>query len=507
VTSAASRSLSADVVVIGSGMGGGTTALALARRGVDVLVLERGERLPREPENWSPRAVFAERRYKPAERWLDGAGRSFAPGVHYVVGGSTKVYGASLPRFRERDFTAVEHLDGISPAWPFGYADLEPYYGEAERIYRVHGTTGEDPTEPWRSAPFPYPAIEHEPYVAALADRLRAQGVNPSSNAMGVDRREGGLCIRCATCDGFPCRLGAKSDAETCAIDPAIATGRARLATGMRVRRLVTDGSGRRVERLDVDGPSGPVTVQGGRFVLAAGAVNSAALLLASAGAQHPAGLANSSGQVGRNFMMHNNAHIVAVDVGRRNDVTFQKTLSVNDWYHDGGDGFPLGAMQLIGKVQGVMMKGAAPRGVPRAILDRVAGRSVEWLIMGEDLPSPDSRVTLDAAGRITTARVARGVRSHRLLLARAKRLLRSAGYDAILTQHFDIAMNSHQCGTVVSGADPATSVLDPWCKAHDLENLWVVDGGFFPSSAAMNPALTIAAQALRAVAESDLAG
>jgi choline dehydrogenase-like flavoprotein len=501
------KSLSADVVIIGSGMGGGTTALALARRGVDVLVLERGVRLPREPENWSPHAVFAARRYKPAEQWLDGAGRAFAPGVHYVVGGSTKVYGASLPRFREHDFAAVEHLDGSSPAWPFGYADLEPCYGEAERIYRVHGTTGEDPTEPWRSTPFPFPALEHEPYVAELASRLREHGVNPSANAMGVDRREGGTCIRCATCDGFPCRLGAKSDAETCGIDPAIATGHARLATGMRVRRIVSDRSGRRVEHLLVDGRDGPVTVTGGKFVLAAGAVNSAALLLASADAQHPAGLANSSGQVGRNFMMHNNAHVVAIDLDRRNDVTFQKTLSVNDWYGDGGDGFPLGAMQLIGKVQGVMMKGAAPRGVPRAILHRVAGRSVEWLIMAEDLPSAESRVLVDRNGRITTARVARGVRTHRRLLARAKRLLRAAGYDAIFTQHFDIGMNSHQCGTVVSGTDPATSVLDPWCRTHEVENLWVIDGGFFPSSAAMNPALTIAAQAIRVVAESDLAG
>ena len=501
------KSLSADVVIIGSGMGGGTTALALARRGVDVLVLERGERLPREPENWSPHAVFAARRYKPAEQWLDGTGRAFAPGVHYVVGGSTKVYGASLPRFREHDFTAVEHLDGSSPAWPFGYGDLEPYYGEAERMYRVHGTTGEDPTEPWRSTPFPFPALEHEPYVAELASRLRAHGVNPSANAMGVDRREGGTCIRCATCDGFPCRVGAKSDAETCGIDPAIATGHARLTTGMRVRRIVSDRSGRRAEHLLVDSRDGPVTVTGGKFVLAAGAVNSAALMLASADARHPAGLANSSGMVGRNFMMHNNAHVVALDLDRRNDVTFQKTLSVNDWYRDGGDGFPLGAMQLIGKVQGVMMKAAAPRGVPRAVLDRVAGRSVEWLIMGEDLPSPESRVIVDGDGRIRTARVARGVRTHRRLLARAKRLLRAAGYDAIFTQHFDIGMNSHQCGTVVSGADPATSVLDPWCRTHDVENLWVIDGGFFPSSAAMNPALTIAAQAIRVVAESDLAG
>jgi choline dehydrogenase-like flavoprotein len=239
--------------------------------------------------------------------------------------------------------------------------------------------------------------------------------------------------------------------------------------------------------------------VTGAKFVLAAGAVNSAALLLGS-------DLANYSGQVGRNFMMHNNAHIVAVDLNRKNDVTFQKTLSVNDWYLDGGDGYPLGALQLIGKVQGVMMKTPAPRGVPAAVLNQIARRSVEWLVMAEDLPDRDNRVTVDGAGTITTARVARGARTHRRLLERAKRMLRSAGYDAVLTQHFDISMNSHQCGTVVAGTDPATSVLDPWCRSHDLENLWVIDAGFFPSSAAMNPALTIAAQALRVVAESGLA-
>ena len=291
---------------------------------------------------------------------------------------------------------------------------------------------------------------------------------------------------------------GGQSDAETCAIDPALATRHARLQTGVRVRRIVADG--RRVDHLLADGPGGPLKVTGGKFVLAAGAVNSAALLLASDG------LANGSGQVGRNLMMHNNAHIVAIDINRRNDVTFQKTLSVNDWYSDGGDGFPLGAMQLIGKVQGTMMKGVAPSGVPRAVLDQLARRSVEWLIMGEDLPHPESRVTIDGAGRISTTRIARGAHTHRRLLKRAKRLLRAAGYDAVLTQQFDISMNSHQCGTILAGTNPATSALDPWCKAHDLDNLWVVDGSFFPSSAAMNPALTIAAQALRAVAESDLA-
>jgi choline dehydrogenase-like flavoprotein len=497
--------LSASVVVIGSGMGGSTTALALARRGVDVLVLERGDRLPREPQNWDPREVFIGRRYKPAERWQDGAGATFAPGVHYVVGGNTKVYGASLPRFRAADFAPVEHLEGTSPGWPFSYADLEPYYAQAEEVYRVHGGTGEDPTEPWRSGPFPYPAMEHETYIADLAGRLRTQGVHPSANAMGLDLRDGGRCIRCNTCDGFPCRLGAKSDAETCALEPALATGAVRLLTGVRVRRLVTDPTGRRVDHLVAETAQGEVTVSGGRFVLAAGSVNSAALLLASADDDHPGGLANGSDQVGRNFMMHNNAHIAAVDVDRPNDVTFAKTLSVNDWYHDGGDGYPLGTLQLIGKVQGVMMKSWATR-VPLPVLNLLASRSVEWLVMSEDLPAPDNRVTLDATGGIVTRRTARGTRTHRELHGRAKRLLRAAGYDVVATQWFDISMNSHQCGTVVAGTDPATSVLDPWCRSHQVSNLWVIDGGFFPSSAAMNPALTIAAQALRVVAESDLA-
>jgi choline dehydrogenase-like flavoprotein len=496
--------LRADVVVIGSGMGGATTALALARRGVDVLVLERGRPVPREPENWSPRAVFIDRRYKPAEQWLDRRGRPFSPGVHYAVGGNTKVYGASLPRFREQDFSAVEHLEGTSPAWPFSYADIEPYYGQAEQIYLVHGSTGEDPTEPWRSRPFPFPALDHEPYVADLAERLRNQGVHPSANAMGVDWRDGGTCIRCRTCDGFPCRVGAKSDAETCALEPAVATGHVRVLTDAQVRRIATDRSGRNVEHVVVDTPQGRTTVSGERFVLAAGAVNSAALLLASADDKHPKGLANGSDQVGRNFMMHNNAHVAAIDLNRHNPVVFQKTLSVNDWYADGGDGYPLGTMQLLGKVQGVMMKSWATR-VPLSVLNQVARRSVEWLVMAEDLPSADNRVTVDASGTITTARVARGTGTHRRLHRRAKRLLRDAGYDAVATQHFDISMNSHQCGTVVAGADPATSVLDPWCRAHEVANLWVVDGGFFPSSAAMNPALTIAAQALRVVAESDL--
>ncbi len=494
-----------DVVIVGSGMGGSTLAWALAGRGARVLVLERGERLPREPQNTSPSEVFLRRRYKPAETWRDGTGRSFAPGVHYVVGGNTKVYGASLPRFRESDFEAVEHCEGTSPAWPLRYSDLEPYYGQAEALYRVHGTDagiGADPGASWRSSPFPYPAMPHEPYIAALADRLRAAGVHPVDNAMGVDLREGGSCIRCATCDGFPCLYGAKSDAEVCALDPALATGLVELRTGARVRRVVARNG--RVDHLVVETAVGVQQVSAGAYVLSAGAVNSAALLLASRDEDSPEGLANSSGQVGRHFMMHNNAHVAAVDLNRRNDVVFSKTLSVNDFYADGGDGYPLGTLQLIGKVQGVMMKSWATA-VPLPLLNGLAARSVEWLVMTEDLPDPDNRVTVAGDGTITTTRTARNTAPHRELHARARQLLRRCGYDAVFTQWFDISMNSHMCGTLRAGTDPATSVLDPWCRSHDLPNLWCVDGGFFPSSAAMNPALTIAAQALRVAAESDL--
>lgn len=493
---------SAHVVIVGSGMGGGTLAWGLAQRGIDTLVLERGEVLPREPQNWSPDAVFLERRYKPDETWLDDDGNEFHPGVHYVVGGNTKVYGASLPRLRERDFAETVFPSGVSPAWPFAYGDLEGYYGQAESLYRVHGTTGEDPSEPWRSSPFPYPPLPHEPYILETMGRLESQGLHPSSTSMGIDLRPGGTCVRCQTCDGFPCRLGAKSDAETCALEPALAGGSVRLLTGARIRSLEVDASGR-VTRLVGDIGGEPLVVEAGVAVLSAGAANSAALLLASRSERNPTGLANSSGLVGRNYMVHNNTHIAAVDPRRRNDVVFQKTLAVNDYYDDLGDGYPGGAMQLIGKVQGSMMKSHATR-APLRMLDRVADHSIEWVVMSEDLPSVHNRVTVDPDGRIQISWRRTNYDRHEAMLAQAKKVLHKAGYRAVFEQRFDISMNSHMCGTAVAGTDPRTSVLDPWCRSHDVPNLFVVDSAFFPSSGAQNPALTIAAQALRVAAESD---
>jgi choline dehydrogenase-like flavoprotein len=495
---------SAHVVIVGSGMGGGTLAWGLAQRGIDTLVVERGGVLPREPQNWSPEAVFVERRYKPDETWLDDDGNEFHPGVHYVVGGNTKVYGASLPRLRERDFAATLYPSGVSPAWPFAYDEIEQYYSQAESLYRVHGTTGEDPSEPWRSRPYPYPPMPHEPYITETIARLERQGLHPSSTSMGIDLRPGGGCIRCQTCDGFPCRLGAKSDAETCALGPALAGGSVRLVTEARIRSIELDGFGR-VAALhgDVDGE--PLVVEGGMFVLSAGAVNSAALLLGSRSITHPTGVANSSGLVGRNYMVHNNTHLAAIDPRRRNDVVFQKTMAVNDFYDDLGDGYPGGSIQLIGKVQGSMMKTHATR-APLALLDRAADRSLELLVMTEDLPSVHNRITVDAEDRINVSWRRTNYDRHEALLAEAKRILHKAGFRGVFEQRFGIDMNSHMCGTAVAGTDPQTSVLDPWCRSHDVANLFVVDSAFFPSSGAQNPALTIAAQALRVAAETDWA-
>ena len=492
--------IDADVVIVGSGMGGSTFAYGLAQRGFDVVVLERGQRLPREPENSSPEAVFVQRRYKPDDEWYAVDGTPYAPGVHYLVGGNTKVYGSSLPRLRERDFEETRYPTAISPAWPFSYAELEPYYVAAERLYGVHGNPGngsstDQPFEPWRSAPYPYPALKHEPYVEETLRRLREQGLHPTTTAMGVDLRPGGRCIRCGTCDGFPCRWDAKSDAEVCALDPAIATGRVRLVTGAYVDRLETESSGRLVRAVGwVDSADGStrqeLEVTGRTFGLAAGAANSAAMLLRS-------GVANSSGLVGARYMVHNNTHIAAIDPRRTNDVVFQKTACVNDFYDDLGDGYPGGTLQLIGKVQASMMKTHATR-TPLSLLRPMADRSMEWLVMTEDTPDPANRLSVDAQGRITVSWQRTNYDRHELMLAKAKQILRRAGYLGIFEQRFDISMNSHMCGTAAAGDDPRASVVDRDCRSHDIDNLYVIDAAIFPSSGAQNPALTIAANALR---------
>ena len=304
-----------DLIIVGTGAGGGTLAYALRNSGLRILLLERGDYLPQEPQNWEPKVVFDEKRYKPHETWYGADGKPFQPGVHYFVGGNTKVYGAALPRLRREDFGALEHEGGTSTAWPITYDDLEPYYCRAEEIFHVHGQPGEDPTESSRSRSYPFPSVPHEPAIAALGERLRANGLHPFHLPMGVDLREGGRCIRCKTCDGFPCQVLAKGEADVCCVRPALESGSITLWTHSQARRVLTDFGGKRVIGIEVERDGQRLTVTAGRYVIACGAVNSALLLLRSANSAHPNGLANSSGLVGRNYMVHNNTALMAIDL------------------------------------------------------------------------------------------------------------------------------------------------------------------------------------------------
>jgi choline dehydrogenase-like flavoprotein len=488
-----------DVVIIGSGVGGGAVATALASTGARILILERGERLPREPQNWDPESVFVDLRYRSRETWYDAAGRPFRPGQYYYVGGASKMYGAAMFRLRERDFEALEHEEGLSPAWPIRYADLEPYYGQAERLFRVHGEAGVDPTEPPRSNPFPHPPVPHEPLMQWVCDGLKQQGLHPFPMPFAIDLGlPGGKCVRCNTCDAFPCQVGAKGDAEACLIDPVLVHPNVTLQTGSRVTRLLADSSGRKIVAAEVERGGTTEQVRAPLFVLSAGAIQSAVLLLRSADARHPDGLANSSGMVGRNFMNHNCTAFMALMPFRTNDTQLPKTLALNDYYF-GGDASdkPLGNLQMLGKIMEPMLREAVP-GVPRFARRALASHSVDWYVMSEDLPNPENAVRPLPNDAIELRWTRTNMKPHLRFVEVARRFIKRVGFTVVLSKPFGQETPSHQCGTIRFGDDPAQAPLDPFCKAYDHDNLYVVDASFFPSSAASNPALTVAAQGLR---------
>ncbi len=506
-----------DVVIIGTGAGGGTLAYALAPTGKRILLLERGDYVPREQENWSPRAVNLEGRYQARETWRDGNGGELHPHTNYRVGGNTKFYGAALFRLRREDFGELRHWGGVSPAWPIGYEDLEPYYAAAERIYHVHGERGADPTEPPASGPYPHPPVSHEPRIRQLAEDFARQGLRPFHVPLGIRLDESdprhSACIRCRTCDGFPCLLGAKADAQTCCVDPALEHPNVTLVTGARALRLETSPSGREVTRVVVEREGAEETYAGDVVVVSCGAINSAALLLRSANDRHPRGLANGSDVVGRHYMGHVNSVLMALS-RCPNPTVFQKTLAVNDFYFANGHwDYPMGHISFVGKLDGETLKGGAPALAPGWTLDRMARHSLDFWLTSEDLPDPDNRVTLDRDGNVVLTYRPNNEEGHRRLIARLKAAMQQQtgcglhGHDChqglfarnlFLGQRIPLAGVAHQNGTVRFGHDPASSALDPFCRAHEVDNLYVVDGSFFPSSAAVNPALTIMANALR---------
>jgi choline dehydrogenase-like flavoprotein len=497
-----------DVIIIGTGAGGGTLAYRLAPSGKRILLLERGPYVPREKENWDSHAVVVENRYHVKDAWLDKDGGEFHPGTHYFVGGNTKFYGAALIRLREHDFGEVRHHGGISPAWPIDYADLEPYYTEAEHLYQVHGQRGSDPTEPEASAPYLYPPVSHEPRIQELHDDLVKLGQRPFSMPVGIMLDEKNppksRCIRCDTCDGFPCLVYAKADAQVVCVDPALQHPNVELLTDAYVARLETDGSGRTVTRVHVERHGVPETYSADVVVVSCGAINSAALLLRSASGRHPEGLANGSGVVGRNYMCHLNSMLLAVSRDP-NPTRFQKTIGLNDFYNPTPEfDFPMGHISMIGKTDANILRAGAPRIVPGMTLEIMANHTLSFWLTSEDLPDPENRVAVDG-DRIRLAYTPNNEEGHKRLIGKLKSMLKEIGchdhlipLQAYIPARIPLAGVAHQNGTVRFGRDPRTSALDPNCKAHELDNLYVVDASFFPSAAAVNPALTIMANALR---------
>jgi choline dehydrogenase-like flavoprotein len=502
-----------DVIIIGSGAGGGTLARFLVATGKRILILERGDWLKREALNWDPKAVFVNNRYISKDTWYSSDGKPFQPQVHYFVGGATKMYGAALYRLRREDFGELHHYDGLSPAWPICYDDMEPFYTQAEQMYQVHGVRGLDPTEPPASAPYPYPPVSHEPRIQKLFDNLNAAGFHPFHAPCGIMLNEKDMaystCIRCQTCDGFPCLVHAKSDAEVLGVRPALQHPNVTLLRNSKALKLNTSADGRSVKEVVVERDGETETLSGDIVVVSCGAANSAKLLLSSANDKHPNGLANGSDQVGRNYMFHNSLAVLAIST-EPNPTFFQKTIALNDFYFgmDGFD-FPVGSIQMIGKSVGEMYKGEKPLETalaPLGLLDDIALHAVDFWLCTEDLPDANNRVSLDRAGNITLSYTPNNQVPKQKLYDKLKSMLKHLGMhpDHLIPRHaylktdIPIAGVAHQAGTCRFGKDPKSSVLDINCKAHELDNLYVVDTSFFVSIGAVNPALTAMANALR---------
>ena len=506
-----------DFIIIGSGAGGGTLAYHLAPSGKKILLIERGPFVRREKENWNSLEVNTRGRYNTKELWRNADGSELHPHTNYYVGGNTKFYGAALFRLREQDFGEIKHYGGISPAWPISYEELEPYYAEAERIYHVHGEVGEDPTEPRRAGRYPFPAISHEPRIQQLSDDFARLGLKPFHTPLGVmlDEKnpQKSPCIRCNTCDGFPCLVNAKADAHICCVVPALRHPNVTLLTDTKVTRLETTGSGREVASVHVERNGQKESYSAAVVVVSGGAINSAALLLHSANDKHPNGLANGSDVVGRHYSGHVNSVLMALSKCP-NPTVFQKTLSVNDFYHRAPDWeFPMGHISFVGKLDGDTLKAGAPKVAPKWTLDLMGKHSLDFWLTSEDLPDPNNRVTINRDGEIVLQYKPNNEEGHKRLIKKLESLMQQQtkcsvhGHDCheglfarnlFLGQRIPLAGVAHQNGTVRFGNDPKTSALDRNCKAHELDNLYVVDASFFCSSGAVNPALTIIANALR---------
>ena len=511
-----------DVIIVGSGPGGAAAAQRLGKTGKKILLIERGTYLPRERENWDTREVFGKGRYQVDETWTSAKGGSFKPGLHNWVGGNSKLYGAALFRLRETDFYPVRHVDGVSPGWPLKYEVFEPYYQQAEELYRVHGARGEDPTEPPASGPYPKPPVSHEKRIAELSEGLKKEGLHPFHLPMGawIEEDESGVtkpdspCLRCDPFDGYPSLTNGKADAQVVSVDPALkAYPNLTLLTGAYVKRLLTDPSGRTIIGVETEVDGATRVFRADVVIAACGALSSALLFLRSANERHPTGLANGSDLVGRNYMRHNNSIVLAIS-RTPNPTQFQKTLGLNDFYHGHALSpmndweFPLGHIQMVGKSDGAQIELEGLPGMmqwlPQQPFDWMARHSIDFWIQTEDLPHPQNRIYY-RDNQVHLDIVESNVEAMKRLREQLRLIMDKVGIHPHLTdrslyfgQDVPIGGTAHQSGTMRFGEDPTTSVLNLECRTHEVDNLYVVDASFFPSIGAVNPTLTIIANALR---------
>ncbi|QRM56415.1 GMC family oxidoreductase [Sinorhizobium sp. BG8] len=488
----------ADIVIIGSGIGGASLAYSLASSGRRIVILERGGYLKDSPEARDDVAIFQKGFYRSSEEWLGTDGESFLPGNYYYVGGNSKFYGAVMYRYRAQDFLPRPHMDGASPGWPLSYEELAPWYDAAETVFQVRGSTQQDATEPFHAKPYDFPPVPDEPAIASVRKKLEKVGIHPSSLPLAVDI-DAWLKRAKTGWDAFPGTDAGKIDAEAGPLAQALKNPNVTVITGASVSRLETDESGRRVTAAVYVKDGVEHRISADLFAVAAGAVQSAALMLRSANKAHPTGLGNSSDQLGRNFMNHNTTAMLTINPFSPNTSVYQKTIAFNDFYNEDNEfGFPLGNVQLLGHITGNILKANFPVPAPAWFTRLLARYAYGWFLTSEDLPSPESRVMV-RDDHIVMHWVRTNMRAHEALISKTRAVMRKAGFPIVLTHTFGRKTTSHQCGTARLGNDPRTSVVNLDCRSHDVENLYVTDASVLPTSAAVNPALTISALAIKA--------
>jgi choline dehydrogenase-like flavoprotein len=487
-----------DVILIGSGAGGGTLLGALSAAGHSVLLLERGGVMPLEDQNLSEADLFRKDRYHPEEKWFGTDGDPFSPQMVHAIGGNTKIWGGVLERMREQEFSGVKLQEGPSPDWELRYADLEPWYERGEEIYRVHGVAGADPTAPARTGPYPAAPRPLEPFLVELRSALERQGLHPYDLPLSWSDSA----------------VDPSGDAELFGVDPVRTCSNVTVKEHARVVQLHVNPSGQEVRGVEVDIAGQHWLFRGHQVVLAAGAIGTPEILLRSATDHHVRGLANGSDQVGRNLMKPQLTTILQLATAP-NSGRYARGHGITDFYWgDKNVDFPLGSIHSGGGVlQDALFAESPPvlslvtKLLPDFGIDQLASRSITWWAMSAVRPDPHNRVLLRGS-QLQINYTPNNREAHDRLVYRWIDCLKAVESDplTLVTKAAPVHPRGEAplpviggaCGTCRMGSDPATSVVNLEGRSHEVHNLWIVDASVLPSCPSVGIGLTVIANALR---------